>query len=430
MKVTANSEEHSIPQTRATGHWLLILLVLAFIFRAAFGMGLQSFLDQRNRSFLIEGDANGYWQLTHSLVENGEFSAHNPPRRVLRMPGFPALLMLSGGNLLAARILLAAIGTLACWLVYLVGCELTDRRTALFATTLAVFSPMFVAFSGLILSETTFAAGMLLSLHSGIRFFRSLQNEGANLKTLAIRASLTGFLIALACYIRPSWLLVAPILTFILPFFAKKTDRLKSLGMGCLLLFSTFLTLLPWAVRNQQVTGHWVFTTLWAGPSLYDGLNPHATGESDMSFFEKDNLLEQMSEYEMNRHYNQRAWNFARENPRAVIRLAFVKLLRFWKPWPNAQQFRNPWFIAGCFAWFLVIYIPAAIGIYHARKSPLLLLATLGPVLYFSAIHSIFVGSIRYRIPAEYPLVILSAVGWKAIHRSILKWRNSAAKFA
>ena len=36
---------------------------------------------------------------------------------------------------------------------------------------------------------------------------------------------------------------------------------------------------------------------------------------------------------------------------------------------------------------------------------------TLGPILYFSLIHMIFVSSLRYRLPAEYPLCVLSAVG-------------------
>jgi len=51
------------------------------------------------------------------------------------------------------------------------------------------------------------------------------------------------------------------------------------------------------------------------------------------------------------------------------------------------------------------------IGLIRERRNLLLLLITLGPILYFSALHCIFVSSLRYRLPAEYPLMVLSAAG-------------------
>jgi len=163
--------------------------------------------------------------------------------------------------------------------------------------------------------------------------------------------------------------------------------------------------------RNYQVTNHFVPTTLWAGPSLYDGLNPQATGDSNMIFFDQENVLKTMSEYEMNQHYTKRAIKYARENPGHVFRLMGAKLLRYWKPWPNAVQFQKFWMIFAVSVIFIPVMCFAIYGAWVSRDQYLLLLITLGPVIYFSLIHLIFVSSLRYRLPAEYSLYILSAVG-------------------
>ena len=170
-------------------------------------------------------------------------------------------------------------------------------------------------------------------------------------------------------------------------------------------------TLAPWTIRNFRVIGHAIPTTLWVGPSLYDGLHPKATGDSDMEFFEKDNLLTTMTEYEMDREYRRRSWQFVREHPGRAIELGIVKITRFWKPWPNASQFRQWWLCLIVVAFFLPAIGLALVEAVRRRFDVRCLLLTAGPVIYFTVIHSVFVGSIRYRLPAEYPLLILTAAG-------------------
>ena len=175
------------------------------------------------------------------------------------------------------------------------------------------------------------------------------------------------------------------------------------------------VTITPWAIRNQIVTGHFVPTTLWVGPSLYDGFNPDASGDSNMEFFERDRLLDQMSEYEMDDEYRRLARDFISENPGQAIALGFAKLGRFWSLWPNANQFDDLRLKAPIAIATVSMFVFAGIGAWRVRRDVRLLLLTLGPVVYFSVIHSVFVGSLRYRLPAEYPLLILTAVGVLAV---------------
>src|SRR5437870_377226 len=102
---------------------LIVLLAGAFALRVGAAVVIQHEVDRTpGRLCLIAGDAAGYWELAKKLAAGKAFAIYDPPRFVVRMPGFPLLLaagmQLVGENLLALRMLLAGVGTLACGLVY------------------------------------------------------------------------------------------------------------------------------------------------------------------------------------------------------------------------------------------------------------------------------------------------------------------------
>jgi 4-amino-4-deoxy-L-arabinose transferase-like glycosyltransferase len=400
--------------------WRLgLVLAIAFAARAAAALAIDARVPPGEID-LIPGDSRGYWDLAENLANGREFSVWLPPRRVHRMPGFPAVLAVSflafGKSSIAARLLLAIIGTLGCYFVFLLGRRLFDDRTALFGAAFTAIVPTFVIFSPLFLSETAFGVTLVASLIPAASLLKGLSDPKTPTSDLLCHAGTCGALIGLACYMRPSWLLWAPAVAF----FALIAGRAKPMTwiVAAVIGATTFLTLLPWAIRNQRVTGHFLLTTLWMGPSLYDGLNPNATGDSEMSFFDRENLLATMSEYDVNKEYARRAREFAWSNPGRAIELSLIKLWRYWKPWPNAQQFNGwPEWIA-VLASSIPLFTATVLGIWKGRPGWIALALTLGPVLYFAAVHSVFVGSIRYRLPAEYPMTLLAAVGLVAVvHR-------------
>jgi hypothetical protein len=409
---------------RTTSRCLIVLLVTAFALRVAAAVVVER-LRPAGQVCLIAGDADGYWELAQRLVAGQDYAIYQPPRYVLRMPGFPLLLAagieITGGHLLAIRVLLAAVGTAGCGMVYLLGRELVDETVGLIAAACAAASPALAGFSVLLLSETLFGVTLTASLAAAAWMLRL---PGGSTARAWAAAALTGFLMAVACFARPSWLLFAPALVAIA--FAARVGHADWLPWRCLLSRGTVLLgamalcFVPWIVRNYRVTGRFVPTTLWMGPSLYDGLNPHATGESDMRFIEDDGLYQQMSEYQVDRHYRDAAWKFAESHPARSAWLALVKLWKFWRPWPNPEQFRSAavWIIA---AWFVALVALAVMGMFASQPARLsrgwLIVLSLGPMVYFSALHMVFVSSFRYRLPAEYPLCVLTAVGidviWK-----------------
>jgi hypothetical protein len=266
-------------------------------------------------------------------------------------------------------------------------------------------------FSVLFLSETAFAAAMLASLIAAAKMIHSLSGSTpVRLTRASVIAFVTGVLVGVATYMRPTWLLVGPGLAVLVTLFCGAPLRTRLLASGCLCI-GLGLSLLPWTYRNYRVTGHFIPTTLWVGPSLYDGLNPSATGDSDMEFFERDQLLQKMSEYEMDKTYRERAWTFAGQNPAKVVWLAFVKQSRYWSPAPNSEQFGDPRVKVVAWLVYLPLILCALAGAWFGRGDIWLLILTAAPILYFAALHLLFVGSLRYRLPAEYALTVLSAFG-------------------
>jgi len=402
---------------------LLFILLAALLIRIPAAVALQFRLDgQSGRRFLIAGDAEGYWELGKKMAAGEEYALHHPPRRVMRMPGFPALLAgsmkLFGESELAARLLLAAVGTIGCLLVYLLGKELFDEATGLIAAGWTTFSPAMSVFSVMILSETLFAVGLLASLLLMAKLTRTAPLGTARLVVLSV---LAGVAIAIACYVRPSWLLAAPLFSSVFVVWMASKNRLGTgVVAGLLVVVGMFVALTPWTIRNYRVTGHAVMTTLWVGPSLYDGLHPGATGSSNMTFFDRDKLMQQMSEYEVDRHYRREAWNFFAHNPMRAVELSAIKAWRYWKPWPNAAQFGGVFPALLIALFFIPAVLLAAYGLWLNRNRFWACALTAGPILYFAAIHAVFIGSLRYRLPAEYPLYVLSAAGLHSL------WKGSA----
>jgi len=433
----------------ADSRTLWILLTVALVLRVGTALGLHGWLEGRpQQTFLIEGDANGYWKLGETIAAGDDYALYTPPRYVHRMRGFPALLAMPiaifENPLLPARLMLAGVGTIGCGLVFVLGRMLFDGTVGLTAAALATIAPVLVGFSPVILSETSFAVCLVASL-IGMAWWarrdrglvgrtsksvqggddsgapREIPTDGSgdpSYGTIVPIGLMIGALVALACYFRPSWILAGPL--FGAGAVMTSAHKGRAVVMAVCVIVGLIATLLPWGLRNQRVTGHFTLTTFWLGPSLYDGLNPAATGASDMEFFDRDNLMGQgLSEYDVDRHYRRKAWEFVRENPGRALQLGLIKLWRFLSPFPNAEQFRGVWAALLIGPFNLAVAVLAARGCWVARHDVWAWGLTLGPLIYFAAIHTLFVGSLRYRLPAEYPLMVLAAVGWKS-------WRDPA----
>lgn len=387
---------------------LLTLLLLALGLRVGAAIVIDRHVRSEGRQFLIEGDANGYWELAQTIANGQEYSIYTPPRRVLRTPGFPLLLAASitifGKSVFAASLVMAFVGTGCCGLTWLLARRVATVSVANIALLLVAISPLQIGSNVQILSETLFSFGLLACLLP----LTKLVQTG---KTLTVGNSfVAGLLTGLTTLVRPGWILWPWVSSLLVVVWGQQAWRRRMLH-AALIFAGCYLALLPWAWRNHNVTGHWIFTSLWSGPSLYDGLHPGATGASDMTFVDSENVFSKLSEYETNAHYKQRAFEFAVNNQRRTFELAILKAGRYLSPTLNAASFSGGPASLVSLAWYVSFWSLIFVGLVSLRKQPALLVLLTGPFLQFLAVHMVFVGSIRYRLPVEFPLSIIAAQG-------------------
>jgi hypothetical protein len=195
------------------------------------------------------------------------------------------------------------------------------------------------------------------------------------------------------------------------------------------MILGLIVAMLPWWIRNACVTGRFVSTTLQVGASLYDGLNPNATGASQMDFVRhyEQQQSEAMSrlpassqqslEQRLDRQMRHDALAWARANPGRALQLAGVKFLRLWNPWPNEPGLANRWYVRwGVFFTYTPLLILAIIGAWRTVPRGWPYIVCCLPAVYLTMLHVVFVSSIRYREPAMLALLALAAgAGWKKL---------------
>jgi len=138
-----------------------------------------------------------------------------------------------------------------------------------------------------------------------------------------------------------------------------------------------------------------------------------------------------------------------REDPARILRLAPLKFGRTWSPWLNAADYQVPLVNLALTLWHVPVYVLALLGLVWGWRGAggqrprelstgaprlsgtpteavetagtrrLWYLAVLAPIVYFALVHTLFFGSVRYRVPLM-PLVYVWAAAGAV---PVLRWR-------
>jgi hypothetical protein len=346
------------------------------------------------------------------------------------MPGYPVVLVpvfwLYSGEppLMAARIENALIGSLLVVAVGAFAFQLfRDRKTALLASCLASCEPCTIITNVWILSETPFCLAMIGQLAALVATIRATRKP-----QLIIYSAWFALLSATTVYFRPSWLYFSFFAIIAYFFYSLLLHNKSNPKTFCPINRAVIVTLVlvpifclcmtPWWYRNYQLTGRFVATTLQMGPSLYDGLNPKATGASNMTFTEEFRQLEKEHakpnsrdtyEYRVDERTRKASLDWAKTHPNRAGELAVIKFFRLWNVWPNEPAFASPIVRLIVFATYTPILVLALIGFAITWRRGFDYAVLIFPSIYLTMLHVIFVSSLRYRVPTMLCLMIPAA---------------------
>ncbi len=450
--------------------YFAILLIVAFVLRLGAATYWQHLAHNEGRLFRL-GDSHSYWVLASQLGQGLPYQYGSTESRIFRAPLYPLLLapvtLISDEQSAVwwARVLGCALGTVSVGLIGLLALRLGGTKAALIATGLAAVYPSAVGMSTIVLSEAVFMPLM-------IGYLLAWQSAWAAEKPPHrwVYGLLAGTLAGAAVLARPSWLLFVPfawglgaLVSLAKPCCAQiqastanRRNRVggrkaglrpagtsshtptcsdavrQQLGRHTLVFIATILGLSlamsPWWIRSAAITGRFVPTTLQVGPSLLDGLHPGASGASDEGMaFMQPIIAEQMKadqqqltetnhplvstlEFRINARAQGVAIQWAQEHPVEVLALAVRKFQRIWSLWPDGGDINStPLRLAITVSSFSVLLLAFLFNFLSSHSRGWFYWILWLPSLYFTLLHMVFVGSIRYREPALFVLIAVAA---------------------
>jgi 4-amino-4-deoxy-L-arabinose transferase-like glycosyltransferase len=339
---------------------------------------------------------------------------HGDPYRVTgmyakRLPGYPifmaGVLLLDGGREMGILICQAILSGWMIYLVWRIGCRI-DPMVGLLAAAMAAFDPLLIGFSASYLSEIPFTAIFVFTLLVFVRLCERDERWGL--------ACTLGILFALCIYIRAEIALcIFPLLIWYI-FMAIGTQRWRRIVQSLVIVLIIVAGMMPWWIRNWELfhSNFFRFSTL-EGISLYESVYHGATGGPRQSDIKWPAYMKKLNESQRDNRWTAMSFRIIEHHPIRILRLAVIKIGRTWSPWLHAKGFRNIWVNGILTIWYGLEYLLAIFGVRRLWKdhSKVLLGITLIPIFYLTAMHAIFLGSVRYRVPLIPLIGLLAAVG-------------------
>lgn len=373
----------------------LYLLIAALSLRVVWALASHQFWGYRSDGAYDDGV---YLDMARVIIGRGTLDATHPPG----YPLFLALFMSVGewGISLArwAQMLLSAA---AAPLTYRLLLTLKPSRpAAVIAGVFVAVNPMLIFFSARMMSEIFFVFLFLAFLLSWLRAWRW--------GSLPL-AALAGFFGGAATLTRGVILPFGGALALAALWRRREQARWAPLVVVCGLCWAA--TVAPWTVRNWLAYHHFVPVSIQGGWNFYEA---QTVDPDEIRFKRSEEMTAEASRlgltdrFEIDAYFGAKAKAWVRGNPGAFLRLCAIKVFRFWRPAPEPPHGALSRVAAGALT--LALFAAGLLGL--RATVPLRGAGFLFAwMVFLTVMHSMFVSTLRYRLPLEPVLAVLAGIG-------------------
>lgn len=351
-------------------------------------------------------DSADYSALAKAIATGHRYEVHGQFAR--RMPGYPVFMAgfyaLFGFHHLPILLAQAVFSALTTSFSALFG-RYVSPATGLLAGALAAVDPLGIGFSASLLTEPLFTFVFMVSLYLFFKIMRHRNRWGLWISFAVLWA--------IGVYIRAEVsLCLFPLLLWGVLVASQGVDRKISVIGSILTILLVGVCLLPWWIRNDRLfhQDFFRFTTM-QGISLYESVYSGATGGPRQSDLIIPPSIQRLNESQRDLAWTHRAFTDIFNHPSRVVRLAFVKIARTWSPWLHARGYTDVWLNIVLTLWYTPLFVLAIIGLFRYPIGSPLFGVLMVPIVYFTLMHAVFLGSVRYRVPVMPLVVVFTAMG-------------------
>ena len=329
-----------------------------------------------------------------------------------------SVILATGPDIWAAKLLWITLSGLTVVPVAAIAWALYPTvQVVLLAACGFAFYPFSIYYSTLLLSETPFLLLMTGAVATMLILARDEVRTGKWKGNGLVLGVLLGLLFGVAHLTRPTLVYFFP---FVLVWLCVVNHY--SWKVSVLSLITFVCVCAPWTVRNYVAfDGAFIPGTLGSGLVMWEGNNPWndrggvSQPEWARHLWPPEEVLTSMNEYQIDEWQKSKAIAHIRAEPGRFVRVSLRRFVRFWNFFPNAKEYRSPFY-----RW--VSFVSIAPIVILALVYPLLrwkrwrqwsLVAML--IAYYTVLHVVTIGSIRYRLPLEPTLVAVAAASLVAL---------------